>query len=235
MAYIQKLVILTSIIILLAGKVETATCEVFDLETVVQEVQFRYENTHFFQARFRQHTFLASLDESRESSGKVFIRKPGMMRWEYEIPEKQLLVSDSVNFWIYTPEQNQVIISQFGKAFRSKTPLTFLAGNGNIISDFVVRFQERDKREPKDVNDVYRLSLTPRTLHPSLRELRLEIRKDDFLIVRSTLVDIYGNITDIFFEEIRVDLIPPRAIFTFAVPAGIEVVTLPRIPGVPTN
>ena len=235
MEYNKKLVILISVIFLFAGKVETGASEILALKEVVKEVQFRYENTHFFQARFRQNTFLASLDESRKSFGKVFIRKPGMMRWEYEKPEKQLLVSDSANFWIYTPEQNQVIISQFGKAFRSKTPLTFLAGNGNIYSDFEVRFQKLNKRDSRNAKDVYQLCLTPKKPHPSLRELLLEVRKDDFLIVRSTLVDIYGNITDISFEEIRVDLMPPMAIFTFAVPAGVEVVTAPRIPGVSNN
>ncbi len=232
MECIQRLVLVSvAIMILFAGIGRTVRGETSDLASIVESVQSRYEKTHFFQARFRQDSFLASLDETRQSTGRVFIRKPGMMRWEYESPERQLLVSDGVSFWVYTPELKQVVVSRFGEAFRSKTPLAFLAGYGDIRSEFTVRLREPAKGDDTSNADVYRLSLVPKTTHSGLRELRLEVRKDDFLIVRSTIVDPFGNITDIRFEKIRVDQVPPMAIFTFTIPPGIEVVKPPGVPG----
>ena len=232
MERIQRLVLIpAAIIILFAGIGRTVRSETSDLASIVESLQSRYAKTHFFQARFRQDSFLASLDETRQSTGRVFIRKPRMMRWEYESPEEQLLVSDGVSFWVYTPELKQVVVSRFGEAFRSKTPLAFLAGDGDIRSEFTVRLREPAKGDNTPTADIYRLSLTPKTTHPGLRELHLDVRKDDFLIVRSTLVDPFGNITDIRFEKIRVDQVLPMAIFTFTIPPGIEVVKPPEMPG----
>ena len=59
----------------------------------------------------------------------------------------------------------------------------------------------------------------------------MEVRREDFLIVRSALIDPFGNVTDIRFEEIRVDKIPPLELFTFRIPPGVEVVRPPRLPG----
>ncbi|MFQ5911633.1 MAG: outer membrane lipoprotein carrier protein LolA [Nitrospinota bacterium] len=202
-----------------------------DLQTVVEGVQARYQQTHFFQARFRQTSVLASLGERLESAGRVYIRKPGMMRWEYEGPERQLLVSDGLSFWVYTPKLKQVIASRFGETFRSKTPLAFLAGNGDIRREFNVRFREKRPEAGNGAPALHRLSLIPKKPHPSLKELRLDVRKEDYLIVRSSLIDPYGNVTDIQFENIRVDEALPQDLFTFRIPPGVEVVHPPPTPG----
>lgn len=205
--------------------------EAQELRAVVDGVQARYQETHFFQARFRQTSLLVTLGEKQESRGRVFIRKPGMMRWEYDTPERQLLVSDGLNFWVYTPKQKQVIVSRFGEAFRSKTPLAFLAGNGNIRDEFEVRWRGAPPKAEDGFSKPYRLSLIPKGPHPSLKELVLEVRKEDYLIVGSSLIDQFGNVTDIRFEKIRVDEALPQKLFTFRIPPGVEVVEAPRLPG----
>jgi outer membrane lipoprotein carrier protein len=208
----------------------TVSGEAQDLKTIVDGVQARYQQTPHFQARFRQTSTLATLGEKQESKGKVFIRKPGMMRWEYHDPEKQVLVSDGVNFWVYTPRHNQVIVSRFGEAFRSKTPLAFLAGNGNIRDEFKVQFADNSPDSKKGDSDVFSLSLRPKAPHPSLRELKLDIRKRDYMIIRSSLIDPFGNVTDIRFAEIRVDETLPHNLFTFKIPPGVEIVHPPQTP-----
>ena len=232
MERIQKLVVtLGAAAWLAAGPVASARAQSRALDAVVDGVQDRYQKTHFFQARFQQTSTLASLGEKQESRGRVFIRKPGMMRWVYESPEKQLLVSDGLNYWVYTPRQKQVIMTRFGDAFRSKTPLAFLAGNGKIRDEFNIRFAKKPPKAGDGLSAVHRLVLTPKAAHPGLKEILLEVRKEDFLIVRSALIDPFGNITDIRFEEIRVDKIPPLELFTFQIPPGVEVVRPPRLPG----
>lgn len=230
MEYIQKMVLaLGGAAILLAAALSGAQ----DLESVVDGVQARYQETHFFQARFQQTSVLATLGEKRESGGRVFVRKPGMMRWEYETPERQFLVSDGVNFWVYTPRQKQVIVSRFGEAFRSKTPLSFLAGTGSIRNEFEVRWRDGPPGGEGEDPAVYRLSLVPKAPHPGLKELRLDVRRDDFLIVRSALVDPFDNITDIRFQEIRVDVDLSLELFRFQIPRGVEVIEPPRAPTAP--
>ena len=37
----------------------------------------------------------------------MWLKKPGRMRWDYEKPEKKLMVSDGSTLWVYEPEDEQ--------------------------------------------------------------------------------------------------------------------------------
>ena len=43
--------------------------------------------------------------------GRLLIKKPGKMRWEYTTPEKKLFVSDGVKIYSYIPQDKQVIVA----------------------------------------------------------------------------------------------------------------------------
>jgi outer membrane lipoprotein carrier protein len=201
-----------------------------DLEEVIDRVQDRYEETEFLQARFRQVSTLKSIGESQSAEGRVFIRKPGRMRWEYEKPEPQILISDGENFWVYTPNQNQVIVTKAGEGIPVRAPTAFLAGKGRLRSEFEIAWS-RDLSPPKDPSaETYRLDLSPRTPHPSLERLVIEVRADDFNIVRSSVVDVFGNVTDVEFSEIVTDRPLLDDLFTFEIPHGVEILRPPRLP-----
>ena len=80
-----------------------------DLTWVIQQVQGKYNQTKDFTANFQQSTNIGSLGRSQKAHGRVYLKKPGMMRWEYEKPEEQLIVSNGKLLWIYDPSLNQVI------------------------------------------------------------------------------------------------------------------------------
>src|SRR5207244_7299369 len=43
--------------------------------------------------------------------GRLIIKKPGKMRWQYTAPEEKLFVSDGVMMYSYIPQDKQVIRS----------------------------------------------------------------------------------------------------------------------------
>ena len=57
------------------------------------------------------------------AAGKAFFKRPGKMRWEYETPDRQTIITDNETLWIFRPEYNQVMIGkahyflEFGKGF----------------------------------------------------------------------------------------------------------------------
>ncbi len=214
-------------VLVLAGATSAAA---LDLEGVIDRVQNRYEETEFLQARFRQVSTLKSIGESQSSEGRVFIRKPGRMRWEYEKPEPQVLISDGENFWVYTPSRNQVIVSRAGEGIPVSAPTAFLAGKGRLRSEFKITWS-RESGPPEDPSaETYRLDLSPRNPHPSLEQFVIEVRADDFNIVRSSIVDVFGNVTDVEFNEIVTDRPLPDDLFTFEIPRGVEILRPPRLP-----
>jgi len=70
------------------------------------------------------------------SKGRMYFRKPGRMRWEYEGPEPQTIVADGTYLWIYQPEDRQVLRAPLEQAFQSQTPVSFLLGVARLGEDF---------------------------------------------------------------------------------------------------
>ena len=69
-------------------------------------------------------------------SGRVLVRKPGKMRWEYTAPEEKLFVSDGAEVYSYIPQDKQVIVGDVPPDDQATTPALFLAGKGNLTRDF---------------------------------------------------------------------------------------------------
>ena len=88
---------------------------------VVRRLQARYDSTKDFTADFTQTVEAATLGQPLESSGQVFFKRPGRMRWEFAAPEKQTIVADGQTLWVYQPEHHQVLKAPFRAAFQSAT------------------------------------------------------------------------------------------------------------------
>ena len=69
-------------------------------------------------------------------SGRVMVKKPGKMRWDYTAPEEKLFVSDGSRIYFYIPQDKQVIVSDVPTDDQATTPALFLAGKGNLTRDF---------------------------------------------------------------------------------------------------
>jgi len=61
---------------------------------VVRRLQARYDSTKDFTADFSEAVEAATLGKTLESSGQVFFKRPGRMRWEFVEPEQQTIVAD---------------------------------------------------------------------------------------------------------------------------------------------
>lgn len=186
-------------------------------EEILEKLQQRYESVDTVMAGFTQEAFSPGLGRSRTSTGTVYFKKPGKMRWEYRDPEGDVLVSDGGVFWFYQADLNQVVEKSLVES-SSALANDFLSGVGNLERDFHVKKVE-------DLESAHRLTLTPRTEQPNLKRLFMEVRKSDFLVSRVALVDHFGNETMITFEDIMVNPPLEESLFKFKAPPGATVVT----------
>src|SRR3954466_31010 len=75
---------------------------------LAQSLQHKYDTIRDFSADF-VHTYTGGvLHKQITERGKVLVKKPGKMRWEYTSPEKKLFISDGVRVYQYIPADNQV-------------------------------------------------------------------------------------------------------------------------------
>lgn len=99
-----------------------------NVKRLLQRLESRYHG-----ARTLGATFLERYSEGRRSvrieSGRVFFRRPGKMRWEYEVPEKKLFVADGKYVWFYVPSDRTVTRARTKESRDWRTPLGLLTGN----------------------------------------------------------------------------------------------------------
>jgi outer membrane lipoprotein carrier protein len=145
------------------------------------------------------------------------------MRWEYTEPNRQLLVSDGKTMWFYVVEDSQVIIQNAEEAYGSQTPITFLSGMGKLQNDFYIKLlPETPKTEQQE--PFYQLELLPKQPQPDVAKLILSVAPTTFYIVHTAVYDPYGNITDVYLQDIQVNTDPQESLFTFEIPEGVDVI-----------
>ncbi|MEE8243215.1 MAG: outer membrane lipoprotein chaperone LolA [candidate division NC10 bacterium] len=181
---------------------------------VVDRVQDFYEKTTDLTGQFHQRVELA-IGQVEEAWGAFSLKRPGMMRWEYERPERRLLVTDGSTFWAYTPADRQVIVQDV-KAAVTSLPFDFLMGVGKLDEQFVLR-------EVRDQGDSYRLVLRPRRPDTLLREMEMEVEATTLYIRSLTLLDPYENRTVMRFSHLQINGGLPADLFSFVPPPGVKI------------
>jgi outer membrane lipoprotein carrier protein len=187
---------------------------------VVRKLQARYDATKDFTADFTQTVEAATLGQPLQSTGLVFFKRPGRMRWEFVAPEKQTIVADGKTLWVYQPDSHQVLKAPFRAAFQSATPISFLLGVGELARDFDPTLVAADK------SDVIRLKLVPKQEH-QIGVLVLDVSPKTYDIVAAEVTDPLGNVTRLKFSNMKRDVGLDDAKFTFRAPPGTDVVESP--------
>ena len=185
-------------------------------QATVNAIQKNYESVLTFKAAFEQKAFVKMINRTEVTRGNVQIKKPGKMKWVYNSPDPQILISDQKNLWLYAPEEEEVTKIPIESVYSSNTPALFLAGQGILTDIFnvVQVLTEKDK---------FVAVFTPKEVESSLSRLVLRANKNNYQITGATVYDRLGNKTTIKFRSIRINEAIPESVFNFEVPAGVEI------------
>ena len=138
------------------------------------------------------------------------------MKWVYNSPDPQVLVSDQKNLWLYAPEEEQVTKMPIESVYSSNTPALFLAGQGILTDTFNIVQVLTEK-------DTFVAVFTPKEVESSLSRLVLRANKNNYQITGATVYDKLDNKTSIKFRSIRINEKIPESVFNFEVPDGVEI------------
>lgn len=197
------------------------------LPELVARVQERYDRTPRLRARFQQETRVPGFEQPQRGEGQVWMRKPGMMRWDYTRPERQTIIANGETLWIYSPDDRQVMRDRISESLRARTPALFLAGDARLTDLFTVT---GPSAQPPGEGKLLRLELTPKEETVQLSQVQLGIDPHSYLVLHVTLIDPLGNVTTMSFAGIDTEGAVDPALFHFDVPAGVDVVTPPLMP-----
>ena len=189
------------------------------LEQILDRVEKHYTGKSF-QANFIQESTIKAMDIVDFASGKIFVRYPGMMRWEYEKPEKQTIITDGHQLWIHRPADNQVLTGS--------APAFFSDGKGaSFLSDIkLVRKKFKISLENSTEEFFYELKLQPLEKKLDVTDIRLAVTKNSFTVVRIITYNSYGDENRIEFTNHQFDVELDESFFSFKIPPGADVLQL---------
>ena len=191
-------------------------------EEALNEIQYRYERTDDFEASFIQEYIGKGIRQSNRGEGKVYFKKRGMMRWDYTVPN-QKFVTDGHTLWYYQPEEKQVLVSDVSSILKERTPLAFLAGEGNLSRDF--NFLNLNE-SVSDKEESYVIELAPKEPMGTLSKLVLTVDKKTHTVLQADVFDGLGNLTRIRFINIKTNVGISPSFFQFTTPPGTEVIKM---------
>jgi outer membrane lipoprotein carrier protein len=202
-----------------AGEVSAQQTTDLPLTEIISSVEQRYDVSGF-SAAFHQLSTIKAMDISDEAAGKLFVKRPGKMRWEYEQPMRQVIITNGNRLLIYRPEDNQVMLG--------KSPAFFGDGKGaGFLADIrVLRRKFEITPAPQTNPQYYSLRLRPVEGSIDVSEITLHVSKSDFTVKQVITTNVYGDKTAIELIDSTFDSIPPDDLFALDIPQGADVLTL---------
>lgn len=203
--------------LMLLGAGVMVASERFAADAVLSGVQRWLDDTQDLQARFEQRLESGAFGDAMTESGRVWIARPGRMRWEYEEPEPKLAIVRDTLTWLYLEEDRQVQLGQLDQDTRLLPML--LAGEGRLSDMFTPSLIESEASDR-----VYRLRLTPKSGSDAFEEVIVTTTAPEFAVEAVEVLDAVGNRGSYAFSRIRKNSGLSDDLFVFVVEPGVEVV-----------
>lgn len=202
-------------------------------QQAVKKVQAFYNSTKSFTSTFTQTVTNQTFNRRKPkvSQGKVYILKPGKMRFDYADATKKSVsksfISDGKSLWAVMHNNKQYYKSSLaGSAL--PTAVSFLMGTGDLLKDFDVSFEKAGKYGSK--NDIL-LLLIPKSPSARYKKLWLVINPADYSVKESIVLNSKNDTNSIRFRAVKINegkLKPGHFIFNAKANKNYRLVTPPK-------
>lgn len=191
---------------------------------LVQRLQSKLDTVRSLRGRFIQRLDARALGRQRTERGTFSIKRPDMMRWDYEKPERKLAVTDGVTTWLYIPEDREAYAGSPDDLESGGAAMLLLAGRLKLSEDFTSRSLTPDEAGPQGISGAEVLELTPSRSDEDFEKLVVAVDPENLQIRRLTVIDPLGDrmIFD-FFDLVENPDIDDE-VFAFEPPPGTEVI-----------
>ena len=187
-----------------------------DVNQVITGVEAAYKDVQTLRADFVQITRSKAMGDETKQKGKVMLKRPKMMRWEFTQPAGKLFVTNGDKMWVWSAPENQVIVSS-GMSGGS-TGMSQLLEDLNRLGDlFNVKIIPDEGKSGSIL-----LGLTPKE-DAGFQSLRLRLAEKTYLVQSVVMVDAFGNEVDLRFNQVRTNVALKDSDFSFEVPKGAQV------------
>ena len=174
-----------------------------------------FEKVTTFKASFIQVVLDENLLALEETSGLLWIARPGRFRWDYESVHGQSIVADGEVLWLYDVELEQVTRRAQESAI-GQTPAVLLSGGQQYRKDYNVTILGRQ-------GAVNWISLVPKVSDGSFAEIQLGFEGETLRLIQ--LLDELNQITRVTLANVVENEPIPDSVFRFVPPTGVDVIS----------
>jgi len=198
-----------------------------NVDDVVGRVDDRYAKTQDLQGEFTQETIIEGFETGFQSTGKFYLKKPGLLRWDYLEPSKEHIYVDGDAVMMYVPEHQQVVKGTLTQIAASKGPLALLLGVGKLSQQFTVVESPDASNHSKKLSDLTLIPKPDGETAPTIKKIELHLYPDSYLIQTITIFESSGNISRVRFDHLQANQGLSDSLLKFTLPPDVVVVDFP--------
>lgn len=182
-------------------------------DTPIQRLRNFLAKASTLQADFSQVQIDENGNQGKKASGVFHLQRPGKFRWDYQKPYVQEIVSSGNKVWFYDKDLEQVTSKQLNAAIGS-TPALLLSGEVALEKNFTI-----DQQGVED--GLYWIKLVPKAEESGFKYVLLGLENNTLAAME--LSDNFGQLTRIYFTNVKTGMKLDPGIFEFKPPAGVDV------------
>jgi len=179
-----------------------------------QDLQRFFNQVQRYSAHFDQVTLDEAMNPIQESSGSLWIERPGKFRWNYTVPYEQHIVGDGKQVWVYDVELKQAAVRRMEGALGA-TPAILLSGKGALEGVFNIKDFGRQ-------GEIDWVQLVPKKNDGGFEKIRIGFEKGKIRTLE--MVDGFGQTTRVTLRDARENTQISADKFRFKPPAGVDVI-----------
>lgn len=167
-----------------------------------------------FEASFQQTTYDENGQKLQSSEGQVWLARPGKFRWSAQKPNRQIVVANGEQLWIYDVDLAQVTVRKVN-ANNDTNPAALLSQNAKkVLTRFRVSIQPNSRGEQW-------FQLVPKRSPSGFKMVWLYFNKGYLTEMR--LKNNLGQTSVFRFGEIKLNRRITSSTFQFRAPKGVDV------------
>ena len=166
------------------------------------------------QADFHQVVLDEDLVPLQETSGRMWLSRPGRFRWSYGQPVEQEVLADGSRLWVYDVGLEQVIVRNQSKAL-GNTPAALLVNADKPGDSYLIEYLGEQ-------GAISWVTLFPKDSSAPFSQIQLGFENGDLRLVQ--MLDQLDQITRLQFDNLIVNDQLPKDLFRLDLPAGVDVI-----------
>lgn len=175
-----------------------------------------FDDLQALQADFSQTVYDERGERLEQAAGRMYMQRPGLLRWDYRTPYRQQVVADGSRIWLYDQDLEQVTVQPLDESLGA-TPLALLSGGEPLDAVF-------DIESLPASGQLRWYVLQPLQPRGELNTLRLGFDGEALRVLE--MEDGLRRRTRIAFANVERNPTLDPALFRFEPPPGVDVIGL---------